>query len=548
LTTRSYIVSNSKGELIMSEESAEQFSELQRILGCDDETARNMMQLADGNIHTAIELYLSQMSEESNLPSRSGDVLPPIPPTSGVLVNENFHQTYSTRQQNVSLRNFAAEAVEYRNALTGNGRPNSDKPTTLERLFRPPLELMYRGSWESARREAESRNRWLLVNVQDPQQFACQVLNRDVWSCSAIRDLIENNFIFWQVWRSVSSHDLMIAFRSCKTLPMANAWRRSTEQNLFPLVWKVVLEFLEGHQAPCTSRDESGVELITVDYSDDEPIFVEETEPKIITTNENENCVMERNGMDKVGRKRQREDMTACCSSKVTQNVGELSSSYEKEQLPPLKKANNGSSMANGLPPSYDTSWKEYFVQSNSVVEPGSVVSFMFRNADGVKHLCTFRKEAELKHVFHYAAQQLHVSLLENNFVLTYPRRVLSIEQGHLLLADLNLNSQEIVFIESRKKKKQLEKGIYLHISVIISYYSCAYYSMSSIIILRVANLRLNAVVLAKIKSNNDQIVHQFHDAVGHFEIRDAGKLEAVLEFRLHVRFDEQIERIADHK
>ncbi|XP_003379743.1 putative UBX domain-containing protein 7 [Trichinella spiralis] len=434
----------------MSEESAEQFSELQRILGCDDETARNMMQLADGNIHTAIELYLSQMSEESNLPSRSGDVLPPIPPTSGVLVNENFHQTYSTRQQNVSLRNFAAEAVEYRNALTGNGRPNSDKPTTLERLFRPPLELMYRGSWESARREAESRNRWLLVNVQDPQQFACQVLNRDVWSCSAIRDLIENNFIFWQVWRSVSSQDLIIAFRSCKTLPMANAWLRSTEQNLFPLVWKVVLEFLEGHQAPCTSRDESGVELITVDYSDDEPIFVEETEPKIITTNENENCVTERNGMDKVGRKRQREDMTACCSSKVTQNVGELSSSYEKEQLPPLKKANNGSSMANGLPPSYDTSWKEYFVQSNSAVEPGSVVSFMFRNADGVKHLCTFRKEAELKHVFHYAAQQLHISLLENNFVLTYPRRVLSIEQGHLLLADLNLNSQEIVFIESR--------------------------------------------------------------------------------------------------
>ncbi|OUC42737.1 UBX domain protein [Trichinella nativa] len=393
----------------MSEESAEQFSELQRILGCDDETARNMMQLADGNIHTAIELYLSQMSEESDLPSRSGDVLPPIPPTSGVLVNENFHQTYNTRQQNVSLRNFAAEAVEYRNALTGNGRPNSDKPTTLERLFRPPLELMFRGSWESARREAESRNRWLLVNVQDPQQFACQVLNRDVWSCSAIRDLIENNFIFWQVWRSVSSYDLIIAFRSCKTLPMANAWRRSTEQNLFPLVWKVVLEFLEGHQAPCTSRDESGVELITVDYSDDEPIFVEETEPKIITTNENENCVMERNGMDKVGRKRQREDMTACCSSKVTQNVGELSSSYES-----------------------------------------SVVSFMFRNADGVKHLCTFRKEAELKHVFHYAAQQLHVSLLENNFVLTYPRRVLSIEQGHLLLADLNLNSQEIVFIESR--------------------------------------------------------------------------------------------------
>ncbi|KRX87901.1 UBX domain-containing protein 7, partial [Trichinella pseudospiralis] len=281
--------------LTMSEESTEQFS------GCDDETARNMMQLADGNINAAVELYLSQMPEESNLPSRSGDVLPPIPPTSGVLVNENFHQTYST--------------IEYRNALTGNGRPNSDKPTTLERLFRPPLELMYRGSWESARREAESRNRWLLVNVQDPQQFACQVLNRDVWSCSAIRDLIENNFIFWQVMQNTTDGQRFTNYYNVHFFP-----------HIAIIDPRTVLEFLESHQAPCTSRDESGVELITIDYSDDEPIFVEESEAKVINTNENENCVMERNGMDKVGRKRQREDMTACCSSKVTQNVGESSS------------------------------------------------------------------------------------------------------------------------------------------------------------------------------------------------------------------------------
>ena len=43
------------------------------------------------------------------------------------------------------------------------------------------------------------QGRWILVNVQNAQEFACQVLNRDVWSHIPIKQIIQSNFVFWQV-------------------------------------------------------------------------------------------------------------------------------------------------------------------------------------------------------------------------------------------------------------------------------------------------------------------------------------------------------------
>lgn len=40
---------------------------------------------------------------------------------------------------------------------------------------------------------------WLMVNIQNPQEFACQVLNRDVWSNSTVKSILKEHFIFWQV-------------------------------------------------------------------------------------------------------------------------------------------------------------------------------------------------------------------------------------------------------------------------------------------------------------------------------------------------------------
>ncbi|VDM27958.1 unnamed protein product [Toxocara canis] len=71
---------------------------------------------------------------------------------------------------------------------------------SLQVLFRPPLELIFRGDWESARAEAQRQGIWLMVNVQNVCEFACQALNRDVWSNAAVKELLRSNFLFWQIY------------------------------------------------------------------------------------------------------------------------------------------------------------------------------------------------------------------------------------------------------------------------------------------------------------------------------------------------------------
>ena len=57
---------------------------------------------------------------------------------------------------------------------------------------------MSRSSWEDAREEGKQNEKWILVNIQDPAIFDCQVLNRDIWKNAGIRDTVKENFIFMQ--------------------------------------------------------------------------------------------------------------------------------------------------------------------------------------------------------------------------------------------------------------------------------------------------------------------------------------------------------------
>ena len=51
---------------------------------------------------------------------------------------------------------------------------------------------------------AASAGRWLLVNVQEPTEFSCTLLNRDVWRHSAMRALLSGPMLLKQlVARSV---------------------------------------------------------------------------------------------------------------------------------------------------------------------------------------------------------------------------------------------------------------------------------------------------------------------------------------------------------
>lgn len=87
----------------------------------------------------------------------------------------------------------------YQNKVTASAQPSTATPSRLSELFRPPVDITFCGSFQAARDYAKEQNRWLIVNVQDMNDFNCQVLNRDIWSSEKLREVIKKYFVFWQV-------------------------------------------------------------------------------------------------------------------------------------------------------------------------------------------------------------------------------------------------------------------------------------------------------------------------------------------------------------
>lgn len=81
---------------------------------------------------------------------------------------------------------------------TGGASEQSAKMNMLAELFRPPFEMMYQGTWEKARDMGKEEEKWLIVNIQDPAIFDCQLLNRDIWKNDDIKATVKENFIFMQ--------------------------------------------------------------------------------------------------------------------------------------------------------------------------------------------------------------------------------------------------------------------------------------------------------------------------------------------------------------
>eukprot|EP00045_Choanoeca_perplexa_P007386 m.66457 g.66457 ORF g.66457 m.66457 type:complete len:375 (-) comp14055_c0_seq2:1924-3048(-) len=71
----------------------------------------------------------------------------------------------------------------------------------LSRLFEPPLDLLFEGDFTAARTAASRSKRHVLVNIQDPQNFDSQRLNRDVWKNDLVKEVIRGQFIFWQQYQ-----------------------------------------------------------------------------------------------------------------------------------------------------------------------------------------------------------------------------------------------------------------------------------------------------------------------------------------------------------
>ena len=139
------------------------------------------------------------------------EVRAPIPQRQEVMVGPGFEGYMMNNRVNKTLqqrrvrsvfdgfRDFQAETRNLEDRLEQGLPVSKSKKKTLEELFKPPLDLMYQGDWQSARDQADRTKRWLLVNIQDAQEFQCQVLNRDLWSNQGVKSIVREHFVFWQV-------------------------------------------------------------------------------------------------------------------------------------------------------------------------------------------------------------------------------------------------------------------------------------------------------------------------------------------------------------
>eukprot|EP00581_Thalassiosira_minuscula_P007837 CAMPEP_0183705892 /NCGR_PEP_ID=MMETSP0737-20130205/2863_1 /TAXON_ID=385413 /ORGANISM="Thalassiosira miniscula, Strain CCMP1093" /LENGTH=609 /DNA_ID=CAMNT_0025933155 /DNA_START=257 /DNA_END=2086 /DNA_ORIENTATION=+ len=75
----------------------------------------------------------------------------------------------------------------------------NSQPPSLSTMFAQPTHLMHRaGGFMGAKNFAKDARRWLLVNIQSDDDFACHALNRDVWRDELVENLVREGFILFQ--------------------------------------------------------------------------------------------------------------------------------------------------------------------------------------------------------------------------------------------------------------------------------------------------------------------------------------------------------------
>lgn len=217
----------------MMEKLAEQFSV---VTGASKEIGLKLLEVTNGNLEMAVTMQIdglgppdhvsdgagdsrnlnsagSQTSQRDEVIDVAGDtednIRPPIPRRWDILNPQPYMAVPPRRRPRGGktsvfdpFRDFAAETRQQEEMLrTGQMASSSkSKRKTLEDLFRPPIDLMFSGSFHSVRDAGQSAGKWLMVNIQNTQEFSCQKLNRDVWSDPTVKSIIRESFVFWQVF------------------------------------------------------------------------------------------------------------------------------------------------------------------------------------------------------------------------------------------------------------------------------------------------------------------------------------------------------------
>jgi len=231
---------------------SEQVDQLVSITGVDREMATNLLEACGGNLEMAVDMHMEDQGGGQGGAGGSGgatnniedDVRAPIPQKQEVMVGQGYEGYMMNNRVNKTLqqrrvrsvfdgfRDFEAETRNMEDRLEAGLPVSRSKKRTLEELFKPPLDLMWQGDWQSARDHAAKTNRWLLVNIQDSKEFQCQVLNRDLWSNPGVKAIISEHFVFWQQYKESDEAERYMTFYTIKEWPYVSIIDPRTGENM----------------------------------------------------------------------------------------------------------------------------------------------------------------------------------------------------------------------------------------------------------------------------------------------------------------------------
>ncbi|XP_077555032.1 UBX domain-containing protein 7 [Haemaphysalis longicornis] len=456
------------------------------VTGADENVAKQMLEACNGNLEMAINMHVDSdwtqpsnshasepaLASSSDMPPgpvaiSEDDVRPPIPPVREVLVENPFPYGYhAPRRPTYSVfdrfRDFQAEArLQEEKLLHGDtDSPSYKKRKTLEDLFRPPLDLMHRGSFESAREVGRTKNRWLMVNVQNVQEFACQVLNRDVWSHSTIKSIVAEHFVFWQVYQDSEEGQRYVLFYKVVDYPYVAILDPRTGEKV--LSWNqvdavkfcdAVTEFLAEHPTPDGSAVNPPTKRVKP-VTKKESIVEEDEESQMraaIAASLRENATASRNhdsgsdvdDNDQSDLETFDSDTELVGPAHATTNHNSMQVDSSPARDGPTKEEDEGfggsSSSSNNV-----EEWKRYLGS-----ETDEKSELMIRFPDGSRKVMTFPCTSKLKALISFASCS-GFSEKTHELVTNFPRRNLSELDHSVTLRDAGLFPKETLFIQLR--------------------------------------------------------------------------------------------------
>ncbi|XP_073886774.1 UBX domain-containing protein 7 isoform X3 [Macaca fascicularis] len=466
--------------------------------GASESVGKHMLEACNNNLEMAVTMFLdgggiaeepstSSASVSAVRPHTEEEVRAPIPQKQEILVEpEPLFGAPKRRRPARSIfdgfRDFQTETIRQEQELR-NGGAIDKKLTTLADLFRPPIDLMHKGSFETAKECGQMQNKWLMINIQNVQDFACQCLNRDVWSNEAVKNIIREHFIFWQVYHDSEEGQRYIQFYKLGDFPYVSILDPRTGQKLVEWHQLDVSSFLDqvtgflGEHGQLDGLSSSPPKKCArseslIDASEDSQLeaairaSLQETHFDSTQTKQDSRSDEESESELFSGS----EEFISVCGSDEEEEVENLAKSrksphkdlgHRKEENrrpltePPVRTDPGTGTATNhqGLPAVDSEILEMPPEKSDGVVEGidvnGPKAQLMLRYPDGKREQITLPEQAKLlalvKHVQSKGYPNERFELLTN-----FPRRKLSHLDYDITLQEAGLCPQETVFVQER--------------------------------------------------------------------------------------------------